>query len=181
MFKIHKKWVSLNNAAAYSIKKMTVLYISVRKVTDFVDGHYLYEYKGEVHWINMAKNNRILIVDDDKSNLMILMDTLQEDYHIYIARNGREALKNATAQIPDLILLDIILPDIDGYEVLATLRQADATKEIPVIFTTGLNESGSREKGLMLGAADYISKPFSPSEVKQKVAHHIAIINQQRP
>jgi len=126
------------------------------------------------------KANRILIVDDDKTNLMVLMNILQQDYHLYIAKTGEDAIKNAEMNIPDLILLDIILPGIDGYEVLVRLREMDKTKNIPVIFLTGLSDSGSEEKGIKLGAVDYIIKPFDSSLVKQKVEHQLKIINQQR-
>ena len=129
----------------------------------------------------MTKKNRILIVDDDKTSLMVLLDILQQqDYSLNIAKKGTEALKNAAKYMPDLILLDILLPDMDGYEVLAQLQKDDSTKKIPVIFISGLNESGSREKGLNLGAVDYITKPFSPSDIKIKVMRELQIINRQQ-
>jgi len=128
----------------------------------------------------MATSNSLLIVDDDTSNLRMLIHILQEDYTIYTAKNGEEALNKAAISLPDLILLDIILPNIDGYEVLARLRESDDTKEIPVIFITGLSESSSEEKGLQLGAVDYVTKPFNPAVVRIKVRHQIQIINLQR-
>ncbi|MDR0316772.1 MAG: response regulator [Treponema sp.] len=127
-----------------------------------------------------AQSNSLLIVDDDKSNLMILIDILQPDYTVFTAKDGEEAVKKAQKYSPDLILLDIILPGIDGYETLTRLRELDETKKIPVVFITGLSESGSEEKGLALGAADYITKPFNPVIVKLKVIHQIKIINLQR-
>jgi signal transduction histidine kinase/HPt (histidine-containing phosphotransfer) domain-containing protein len=127
-----------------------------------------------------SKNNSLLIVDDDKSNLLILIDILQSDYTIYTAKDGEEAVKKAKKYLPDLILLDIILPGIDGYEAFARLRELNDTEKIPVIFITGLTESGSEEKGLALGAVDYIIKPFNPVIVKLKVTHQIKIINLQR-
>ena len=123
----------------------------------------------------MSKGNKILIVDDDKSNLLVLMDILQEDYSLNIAKKGEDAIKIAEKNKPDLILLDIILPDIDGYEVLARLRKSDNTKNIPVIFLTGLSDSGSAEKALKSGAVDYILKPFDPSVIKQKVMEQLAV------
>ncbi|MCL2481081.1 MAG: response regulator [Spirochaetaceae bacterium] len=131
--------------------------------------------------MDIAKKGRILLVDDDKTSLLVLMNILQQDYSLYIARDGEEAIKNAIKNIPDLILLDIILPDIDGYTVLARLRASDIAKDIPIIFVTGLSESGGKEKGLKLGAVDYIIKPFNPMEVKEKIMHHIEIINQNKP
>jgi PleD family two-component response regulator len=123
----------------------------------------------------MAKDNKILIVDDDKSNLLVLVDILQKDYSLNIAKKGEEAIKIAEKNKPDLILLDVILPDIDGYEVLARLQKSDNTKNIPVIFLTGLSDSGSEEKALKCGAAGYILKPFDPSVVEQKVKEQFAI------
>ena len=130
--------------------------------------------------VNTAKPNSLLIVDDDKSNLLSLIHILQDDYTIYTARDGEEAIHKAEECPPDLILLDIVLPDIDGYEVLGRLKKLDGTGEIPVIFITGLSESKSEEKGLELGAVDYITKPFNPAIVKIKVRHQIQIINLQR-
>jgi signal transduction histidine kinase len=126
------------------------------------------------------KNNSLLIVDDDKSNLLVLIDILQADYTVYTAKDGEEAIKKAEKFLPDLILLDIIMPGIDGYETFARLQELDETAEIPVIFITGLGGSGSEEKGLELGAVDYITKPFFPTVVKLKVTQHIKIINLQR-
>jgi signal transduction histidine kinase len=126
------------------------------------------------------KNNSLLIVDDDKSNLLVLIDILQADYTVYTAKDGEEAIKKAEKYLPDLILLDIIMPGIDGYETFARLQELDETSEIPVIFITGLGGSGSEEKGLELGAVDYITKPFFPTVVKLKVTQHIKIINLQR-
>jgi PleD family two-component response regulator len=123
----------------------------------------------------MTKDNKVLIVDDDKSNLLVLMDILQADYTLSIVKEGEDAIKNAEKNRPDLILLDIILPDIDGYEVLARLRKSDNTKNIPVIFISGLSESGSQEKALQCGAVGFILKPFDPSVVKQKVKEQLAI------
>jgi signal transduction histidine kinase len=126
-----------------------------------------------------TKNNSLLIVDDDKSNLLILIDMLQADYTVYTAKDGEEAIKKAKKYLPDLILLDIIMPGIDGYETFAKLRELEETSKIPVIFITGLNKSGSEEKGLELGAVDYITKPFYPTVVKLKIMHQIKIINLQ--
>ena len=129
---------------------------------------------------NTAKSNSLLIVDDDKSNLLVLIKILQNDYTIYTARDGEEAIQKAETCQPDLILLDIVLPNIDGYEVLSKLKESSNLGMIPVIFITGLSESKSEEKGLKLGAVDYITKPFNPAVVKIKVRHQIKIINLQR-
>ena len=130
--------------------------------------------------MNTAKNNKILIVDDDKINLLMLIDVLKQDYNLCLAKDGEEAIKNAEKHLPDLILLDIILPDIDGYEVLAKLHEKDETKGIPVILLTGLMEKASEEKGIKLGAVDFVTKPFNPSVLKEKVIRQIKIINDKR-
>jgi signal transduction histidine kinase len=133
-----------------------------------------------LHNLDRAKKNSLLIVDDDKSNLLILIDILQPDYTVYPAKDGEEAIKRAEKHLPDLILLDIVLPGIDGYETFSRLQELDKVRDIPVIFITGLSGSGSEEKGLALGAVDYIAKPFNPTVVKIKVKHQIKIINLQR-
>jgi signal transduction histidine kinase len=126
------------------------------------------------------KTNSLLIVDDDKSNLLILIDILQTDYTVYTAKDGEEAIKKAEKFLPDLILLDIIMPGIDGYETFTRLRELERTAKIPVIFITGLSEKGSEEKGLSLGAVDYVTKPFNSMVVKLKITHQMKIINLQR-
>ena len=116
---------------------------------------------------------RLLIVDDVKSNIMVLYNILKSDYTILVAKSGLEAIERANEYIPDLILLDIIMPEMDGYAVLAALKESDKTQNIPVIFTTGLSEPNDKEKGLSLGAVDYFCKPFDAAIVKQKVQSHI--------
>ncbi|MDR0443684.1 MAG: response regulator [Treponema sp.] len=123
--------------------------------------------------------NSILIVDDEHSNLITLCQILQE-YTIYTAKNGSSAIEKATEYLPDLILLDIIMPDINGYEVLAILKQTYKTKNIPVIFITGLDSTADEEKGLVFGAVDYIAKPFNSLIVKLRVDYQLQLLNQLR-
>ena len=118
-------------------------------------------------------NYSILIVDDEKTNLNVLNHTLHREYVVYMARDGKTAIEIASDYLPDLILLDIIMPDMDGYEVISVLKSSEITKDIPVIFITGLDSSEDLEKGMALGAADYISKPFSATILKDKVSKHI--------
>jgi len=125
-----------------------------------------------------TKKNSILVVDDEKSNLIFLTHILSQEYTIYTAKDGTDAVNKARKLSPDLILLDIVMPGMDGYEVLATLKNLDETKEIPVIFITGLNSSEDEEKGLVLKAADYISKPFRSEIVKLRIRNQIQIVNQ---
>lgn len=112
----------------------------------------------------------ILIVDDERFNLNMLQELLNPDYDIMIAKNGEQALKRAGATPPpDLILLDIMMPEMDGYQVLAHLKANTATQEIPVIFITAMNEAVDEARGLSLGALDYIAKPISPPVLQARV------------
>jgi diguanylate cyclase (GGDEF)-like protein len=123
------------------------------------------------------KKNSVLIVDDDKTNIMALTHILSNDYTIQAARNGYNAIKAAEQRLPDVILLDVIMPDMDGYTVIRVLKNSEKTRDIPVIFITGLNDAESEEKGLVLGAADYISKPFNPAIVMLRVRNQIQMLN----
>ncbi|MDR3343487.1 MAG: diguanylate cyclase [Treponema sp.] len=122
----------------------------------------------------------ILIIDDEKANLMVLNRILSPDYTIFIAKSGREGLSRAITDNPDLILLDIIMPGMDGFAVLTTLKAQEETKHIPVIIITGLDNPDDEERGFLLGAVDYITKPFKNAIVKARVKTHIQIVNQIR-
>ena len=124
------------------------------------------------------KKGSLLIVDDENANIYALTQILGEEFVIYAAKNGQDALEVACNYTPDVILLDILMPDMDGYEVLSVLKRKDLTKDIPVIFITGLSNCEAEEKGLALGASDYISKPFSSAIVKLRVRNQIQILNQ---
>ncbi|MCL2165924.1 MAG: diguanylate cyclase [Clostridiales bacterium] len=124
--------------------------------------------------------NSILIVDDEPANQAYLGVLLGDVYTIYEARNGKEALEKANQHIPDLILLDILLPELNGYHVLSLLKSSEITQDIPVILISGLNSTEDEEKGLSLNAVDYIAKPFSDVIVRSRVNNQIRIINQMR-
>jgi len=126
------------------------------------------------------QKNSVLIVDDEMSDLIVLTRILGSDYTLYTAKNGANAIEKAIEFRPDLILLDIVMPEMDGYEVLAVLKKTEETRKIPIVFITGLSSSEDEEKGLALDAADYISKPFSAKIVKLRVRNQIQIINQLR-
>lgn len=118
----------------------------------------------------------ILIVDDSPENIMILMDLLRGQYTIIVATNGKRALQLADSDTPpDLILLDVLMPEMDGYEVCTRLKAAPRTSVIPVIFITGLSDEADEQKGLDLGAVDSILKPFSPSLVQARVRNHLEL------
>jgi diguanylate cyclase (GGDEF)-like protein len=122
--------------------------------------------------------NSLLIVDDDSSNLIVLSHILQSNYTIYTARNGISAIKKAKKFFPDLILLDILMPGMDGYEVFSALQQSDSVKQIPVMFITELNSFEDEKRGLKLGAVDYINKPFDDMVVKLRVDLQLRLIDQ---
>jgi diguanylate cyclase (GGDEF)-like protein len=126
------------------------------------------------------QKNSLLLVDNDKFNLKLLSGILGSDYTIYTAVDGASAVRKAKEYTPDLILLDILMPGMDGYETLSELKKCAATQKIPVIFITGLSSNEDEEKGLSLDAADYISKPFSDKIVKLRVRNQIQIVNQMR-
>jgi len=130
--------------------------------------------------MNTEKENSLLIIDDEKVNLKILTHILSPEYTIYTATNGANGIKIAREYMPDLILLDILMPEMDGYETLAEIKKYEKTRKIPVIFITGLDSEKDEEKGLALDAADYIIKPFSALIVKLRVRNQIQMINQLR-
>ena len=112
----------------------------------------------------------LLIVDDIPENLSVLGELLQEDYRIRAANSGRRALQIAhSTPIPDLILLDVMMPDMDGYEVLSALRAAPDTMDIPVIFVTAMDGTDDEEYGFRCGAVDYITKPIHPAIVQARI------------
>ncbi len=118
----------------------------------------------------------ILIVDDMSANIAILSDLLQDDYKIKVAKSGQKALEIAMGnEKPDLILLDIEMPEMSGYEVCKELKNNSLTNNIPVIFVTARNDVKDEEYGLNLGAVDYISKPFHPTIIKIRVKNHITL------
>jgi len=126
------------------------------------------------------KKNTMLIVDDENANLKVLTHILGSEYTIFTASNGTSAIEKAKEFLPDLILLDILMPGMDGYATLGELKKNESTKKIPVIFITGLDSDEDEEKGLSLEAADYITKPFSAIIVKLRVRNQIQIVNQMR-
>jgi sigma-B regulation protein RsbU (phosphoserine phosphatase) len=118
----------------------------------------------------------ILLVDDNPTNLQVLFQTLDGvGCKLLVAKNGEMALSIANKARPDLILLDIMMPDIDGYEVCRQLKSVPATSDIPVIFLSALGDTEDKVKGLQLGAVDYITKPFQPDEVIARVNTHLTI------
>ena len=113
--------------------------------------------------------SRVLIVDDAKANLDILVEGLKNDYKLSLALSGEMALQVAARTPPDLVLLDIVMPGIDGYEVCRRLRQTPETAEVPIMFLSSLEEVQNKTRGFEIGANDYLTKPFEMLEVKARV------------
>ena len=114
-------------------------------------------------------DNRILIVDDVKANVDILVQALKDEYKLSVALDGNTALRTIEKSQPDLVLLDIMMPDLDGYEVCRQLRARDATRELPVMFLSALEDVTNKTQGFEVGGNDYLTKPFEVLEVKARV------------
>ena len=125
----------------------------------------------------MTKRNTILLVDDDASILMELIGFFKQDYELATAKNGAAAIERAAATLPDLILLDIIMPGKNGLDVLKELKNTEKTKDISVIIASGTTENTDERRGLELGAIDYIRKPFDETIVKLRIKYHMSVIN----
>jgi len=117
----------------------------------------------------------VLVVDDTPANLSLLSNLLKEQYRIKVANNGIKALELAAAAPPDLVLLDIMMPEMDGYEVCRRLKADEATRQVPVIFLTAKTETEDEELGFAVGAVDFIHKPISPPIVAARVKTHLEI------
>ena len=123
---------------------------------------------------------RILVVDDESTNIKILKYTLGLDYNVSAATDGPDALEVAEELLPDLILLDIVMPDMDGYAVISKLKGNEKTKDIPVIFLTAMVSPEDETKGFNLGASDYIFKPFSSDLLLRRVEMNLKIVEYDR-
>lgn len=135
----------------------------------------------EVITVEKVDKQVILVVDDVPANIDVLSEILRPTYQVKVVTNGAMALKIAMSkQPPDLILLDIMMPEMDGYEVCRQLKNNPKTRGIPVIFVSAMDEVNDETKGFELGAVDYITKPVSPSIVKARVKTHLALLDQNR-
>ena len=128
----------------------------------------------------MDKKFSILIIDDEKTNIITLRHILESDYNLYAAKTGFEGIVLAKKHTPDLILLDIMMPVMNGYEVYHALKDTPKTAEIPVIFVSGLTDEDNVEKGLALGVADYITKPFKSYVVKLRVENQLKLLDKEK-
>ncbi|MEQ8959933.1 MAG: response regulator, partial [Coleofasciculus sp. C2-GNP5-27] len=130
---------------------------------------------------NNSFKETILIVDDSPDNLSVLRKLLAEQgYTVRVSLNGRQALQSVDLMQPDLILLDILMPDIDGYQVCQQLKANPETQAIPIIFISARKETLDKVKAFEIGAADYISKPIETQEVLVRIEHQLNILRLQR-
>ena len=120
---------------------------------------------------------KLLIVDDEPTNLKVLKQVLQQDYRLSFAKNGVDALELAARELPDLILLDVMMPEMTGFEVCQQLKSQLNTQHIPVIFVTALKDEVDETKGFECGAVDYITKPITPVIVKARVRTHLSLVS----
>jgi diguanylate cyclase (GGDEF)-like protein len=127
-----------------------------------------------------AGSQKVLIVDDSATNRQMLGDLLKTDYTVLLAKDGEEGVDLAQLHQPDVILLDVMMPDVDGYEVLRRLRDDERTSSICVVFITGQDSPEEEERGLVEGASDYVTKPLHPMVVKARVALHMQVVRQRR-
>ncbi|MDM8550951.1 response regulator [Desulfobacterales bacterium HSG2] len=125
-------------------------------------------------------SGNILVVDDNLVNLRLLTKILRHEYKVCQASDGAGAMATARAELPDLILLDIVLPDMSGYEVCKSLKADDPTRGIPIIFISILNEVGDKLKAFSVGGVDYMTKPFFPKEVLARVGTHLSLRKMQK-
>jgi DNA-binding NtrC family response regulator len=124
---------------------------------------------------------RILVVDDTPANVKLLVDLLSVNgFDVVAARSGTEGLARAAADAPDLVLLDVMMPDLDGFAVCDRLKSDDATRDVPVIFITALNETLDKVRAFAAGGVDYLTKPFEPRELLARVNTHLALRRAQR-
>ena len=121
----------------------------------------------------------VMVVDDVEMNVDLLVEVLGSDYEVSVAMDGESAIRDIEENPPDLILLDIMMPVMDGYQVCEELKKRDKTKNIPIIFLTALSEEQNEVKGLRLGAVDYITKPFNAELVKARVRNHLELKRHQ--
>ena len=119
------------------------------------------------------KKSTVLLVDDELVNIRVLSDVLKDEFAVIFATSGEEGVRRASDSQPDIILLDVMMPDMDGYAVCAKLQENPRTADIPVVFVTALGSTAQEVKGLSSGAIDYITKPINGEVVKARVRNHL--------
>jgi DNA-binding response OmpR family regulator len=129
--------------------------------------------------MNDEANSKVLVVDDAEANIDILVEALADRYDLSVAMDGETALRLAADEAPDLILLDVMMPGMDGYEVCRKLKESEDLCLVPVIFVSSLSETVDKVKGFESGGIDYITKPFDIEEVRARAAAHISLYRLQ--
>ncbi len=122
-----------------------------------------------------TRRARLLVVDDQPINIQALYQTFAADHQVLMATNGEQALELCASKQPDLVLLDVVMPGMDGFEVCRRLKEDEATRDIPVIFVTAQNDEVAETRGLDAGAVDFISKPINPTIVRARVRTHLTL------
>ncbi|MFD1382077.1 two-component system response regulator [Rhodanobacter aciditrophus] len=122
----------------------------------------------------------VLVIDDEPMNIKVISGTLKDKYRVLVAKSGQQAFERLEQQRPDLILLDIMMPEMDGYEVCRTIKAAPATATIPIIFVTAMSEHVDEEKGFAAGAVDYITKPISPVIIQARIKNILDLMDAQQ-
>lgn len=127
----------------------------------------------------MEKLNKILVVDDQPNNLKVIANVLNDEYKLFVANSGKNALLVLESEEPNLILLDVMMPEMNGFDVCEKIKQNERTKDIPIIFLTAKADIEDIQKGFEVGAVDYITKPFNLVELKARVKNHVDLYNSQ--
>jgi diguanylate cyclase (GGDEF)-like protein len=131
--------------------------------------------QGSVQTMKTGERQRILVVDDNPLNVQALYHTFSSDYQVFMATSGEAALDVCRERLPDLVLLDVVMPGLDGYQTCERLKADAATRDIPVIFVTGQDDSAAEVRGLEAGAVDFIVKPFNPVIVRARAKAHLTL------
>lgn len=139
----------------------------------------MHSFTKEEHRRVGEQNYTILCIDDESVNLKVLASIFKDHYNVIACKSAKQGFQRALNENPDIILLDILMPEENGFELMAKLKQHPQLTNIPVIFITGLQDAEDEEKGLMMGACDYIQKPFNYGIVRARVNTHLEIVRQR--
>lgn len=164
-----------------------MLMIIDNKINDFNINYYNSKYLTKkvfkeirnLKGFKMEKTNKILVVDDQPNNLKVIANVLNDEYKLFVANSGKNALLVLESEQPNLILLDVMMPEMNGFEVCERIKQNENIKDIPIIFLTAKSDIEDIQRGFEVGAVDYITKPFNLIELKARVKNHIDLYNSQ--
>jgi PleD family two-component response regulator len=139
-----------------------------------------FDTMGDEEEPGQPKRNSLLIIDDDLMSLKQLILILQPEYKVYTAKDGKSGLRKMEKSMPDIVLLDVVMPDMSGFEVLAEMQKSDIMREIPVIMITGLSVGEYEERAPIAGAAGFIHKPYDVDDIKGSVRRQMEIVNRRK-